>query len=129
MNKTKKILVVILLIITIATKCSAITNIVKDTKIYVQEKLEVPYHYANEEKSDYYKLHYSGNTIYSLGRYNNSSNIVVSDGEECNNLEINHILKNGYPMQNETSLGCANYKEAYLATQEAIYCKLDISNS
>lgn len=125
MNKTKKILVVILLIITIATKCSAITNIVKDTKIYVQEKLEVPYHYANEEKSDYYKLHYSGNTIYSLGRYNNSSNIIVSDGEECNNLEINHILKNGYPMQNETSLGCANYKEAYLATQEAIYCKLE----
>lgn len=125
MNRTKKMLVIILLIITIATKCSAITNIVEDTKIYIQEKLDVPYHYANEEKSDYYRMHYSGNQIYALGRYNDSSNIIVADGKQCNNLEINHVLENGYPMQTDTTLGCANYKEAYLATQEAIYCKLE----
>lgn len=125
MNKTKKILAIIILIITITTKCSAITNIVEDTKIYIQEKLDVPYHYANEEKSDYYKLHYDGNQVYALGRYNDSSNIIVTNGEQCNNLNINTILENGYPMKTDTALGCANYKEAYLATQEAIYCKLE----
>lgn len=125
MNKTKKILAIIILIITIATKCSAITNIVKDTKIYIQEKLDVPYHYANEEKSNYYKMHYDSNQIYALGRYNDSSNIIVADGNQCNNLEINHVLENGYPIKSDTTLGCADYKEAYLATQEAIYCKLE----
>lgn len=125
MNKTKRILIILMLIIIITTKCSAITNIVKDTKVYVVEKLDTPYHYANEEKTDYYKLHYNGNQVYALGRYNDTSNIIVTNGEQYNDSDIYHILENGYPVKTDTNLGCANWQEAYIATQEAIYCKLE----
>lgn len=125
MNKTKRIIMIVMLMILITTKCSAITTIEKDTDIYVEEILETPYHYANEKKADYKIRLYNGNQVYALGKYNDSSNVIVTNGTQYKNAEINHILENAYPMQMYTTLGCADWKEAYLATQEAIYCKLE----
>ncbi len=122
MNRIKKIIMTVVLISLIATKCSAITIIEANTSIYVQEELEVPYHYLNEQKSDYKIRIYNANQVYALGKYRDSSNETVTNGEQYKDIQINHILENGYPMQEHTVLGCANWKEAYLATQEAIYC-------
>lgn len=123
MNKTKRILMILTLIILITTKCSAITTIAEGRNIFIQEKVEVPYHYANEPKADCNILSYDDKEIYALGEYNDSSNVIVTDGAYYKDEEINHILENGYPMQMYTALGCADWKEAYMATQEAIYCK------
>lgn len=124
MNKTKRILAIIILIILITTKCNAIA-IIEGTSINIRRSIEVPYHYEDEEKSKYDLLVYNNNQIYALSKCDNLSNKTVTNGEKCNDLEIVTILDNAYPMQMHTTLGCADEIEAYIATQEAIYCKLE----
>lgn len=128
MNKIKISIIIVMLFSLIATKCSAITTIDENSRMYILEELEAPYHYLNEEKADYKIRSLNGNSIYALGKYNDTDNEMVTSGTQYVNAEINHILENGYPMQMESTLGCINWKEAYLATQEAIYCKLENKN-
>lgn len=127
MNKIKKISMILMLIIIISTQCSAIT-ITEGSSIDIRKTIEVPYHYENEEKTNYFIILYNTEQIYSLGKYNILSNTRVSKGQEYNNIEIRNILENGYPIQMYSTLGCANWEEAYIATQEAIYCKLENKN-
>lgn len=128
MNKIKISIIIVMLVSLIATKCSAITTIDENSRMYILEELEAPYHYLNEEKADYKIRSLNGNSIYALGKYNDTDNEMVTSGTQYENAEINHILENGYPMQMESTLGCINWQEAYLATQEAIYCKLENKN-
>ncbi len=125
MNKIKRSIVIVMLFSLIATKCSAITTIEENSNMYILEELEAPYHYLNEGKADGKIRSLNGNLIYALGKYDDSDNETVTNGTQYVNEEINHILENGYPMQMESTLGCINWKEAYFATQEAIYCKLE----
>lgn len=128
MNKIKISIIIVMLFSLIATKCSAITTIDENSRMYILEELEAPYHYLNEEKADYKIRSLNGNSIYALGKYDDTDNEMVTSGTQYVNAEINHILENGYPMQMESTLGCINWQEAYLATQEAIYCKLENKN-
>lgn len=127
MNKIRKISIILVLIIIISTQCNAIT-ITEGSNIDIRKTIEVPYHYENEEKTNYPIMLYNTEQIYALEKCNILSNTRVSKGQECNNIEIRNILENGYPIQMYSSLGCANWEEAYIATQEAIYCKLQNKN-
>lgn len=124
MNRIKKVVMIVVLISLVATQCSAITTIEENTSIFVEEELEVPYHYLNEQKLTYKIRSYNGNQIYALGKYSDSLNETVTNGIQYKDTEMNHILENAYPIREYIDLGCANWKEAYLATQEAIYCTL-----
>lgn len=127
MNKIKRISIIILLIIIISTQCSAIT-ITEGSSISVEKTVEVPYHYENEAKTNCYMILYNSQRMYSLGKYDVPSNTRVSRGQQCNDVAIKNILENGYPIQMYSVLECANWEEAYIATQEAIYCKLENKN-
>lgn len=124
MNKIKKILSIITLIILITSKCSAMA-IIGGTNFNIRKTIELPYYYENEEKESMDILAYNSNQVYALGKYDNVINRTVTAGKQCNNSDIIAILDNAYPIQTHTSLGCANAEEAYIATQEAIYCKLE----
>ena len=124
MNKTKRILIIIMLISVIATKCCGVT-VVEGEEIYVENTMELPYYYEGEEKSSYDILEYKGKKVYKLEKNNNSLKEQISNVTRYNNIEIRNIFDGGYPMCMYEHLGCDNWYEAYIATQEAIYCKLE----
>lgn len=124
MKKTRRILSIIILIVIFATKCSAIT-VVEGENIHIEKTIEVPYYYEDEEKSSYDILEYKGKKVYKLGKYKSYSNEQVENVIRYNNTEIRNIFDSGYPMCMYEYLNCDNWYEAYIATQEAIYCKLE----
>lgn len=124
MNKIKKISIILILIIVIANNCSAFTN-VEGARISINKKVTLPFYYEDEEIREYEIITCQANQVYKLQREGNLSNSIATNGKEHNDLIIRRILANGYPLQTESKLGCNNWEEAYIATQEAIYCKIE----
>ncbi len=124
MNKLKRISIILMLIIIVATKCSAFTT-VEGARISINKRIELPFYYEDEGKGKCEIVTCQANQVYKLQRSENSSNSIATKGQEHNDLNLRRILANGYPLQTESRLGCNDWQEAYIATQEAIYCKLE----
>lgn len=124
MNKLKKISIIVMLIIVIANNCSAFTK-VEGTRISINKRVEVPFYYEDEGKRICEIITCQSNQVYKLQRDEDLSNSNAINGKEHSDVKLRRILSNGYPMHSERTLGCNNWEEAYIATQEAVYCKLE----
>ena len=124
----KKIIFSILLIITLisniiptskAAKVSGEVNVftIGSTENLIMYKnssmLTIFNHYYNEgEKYPSY------NALYPTYGYNNPYDEEIID----ENSFLWKVVVNGYPYKTIEELGCANFEEAYMATQAAVYC-------
>lgn len=86
----------------------------------------MPYHYEAEEKVNYKMLTYKGDIkLYTLNRNNDTVMTLFTNTESYTNPVCERILENGYPVKTCQALEVNNTKEAYFATQEAIYAYLE----
>ena len=83
-----------------------------------------PFHYGEEQKQIYKIFKYGDKVVYSLNR-KISNNNNYSEIEPYIDDEIIRIIETGYPNIEIDKLGLSNKEQAYVATQEAIYAKLE----
>lgn len=126
MKKTiKKVItvciVVAMLIIQTIGECKAEGE---NVDITVQTTMAFPFHYGEEQKTNYKILKYGDKVVYSLNRQNNNSS-NCGEMEPYTNDEIIRIIESGYPNIDSEKLGLSNNEQAYVATQEAIYMALE----
>ena len=57
-----------------------------------------------------------------------SGNYTVNINGVINNANVWRAITNGYPYKTPNELGCANAKEAFTATKQAVYCMLYENN-
>lgn len=125
MKKTIKLIGVIITIFVILqtnVKAFTINTAIRANIVYDDV---MPYHYEGEEKVNYKMLTYRDTNLYTLNRNNDVVMTLFTTADKYQEEVCEKILENGYPIKTYEELGLSNKKEAYFATQEAIYAYLE----
>lgn len=125
-----KIISMILIAITLINICNMSFASLTEDEITVIQRWRgiIPFQYKDEERISVNRIA-NGIPVY-VKKKNNVSGINFKPNklEKCNDVEIINILKNGYGAKTVEGLNCSTETEAFLATQEAIYIKLEGRN-
>ena len=112
-------------IISLTGFANAKTNI-DSADLYVAGEVPIYFRYAEIERTTKYVFHKYNGVEYpayclnqTLQGITNTTKYTI-DGE-ISDIMIWRIIINGYPYKTISELGCSNIKEAYSATQHAIY--------
>ena len=130
MNKkiNRKILLTTVLLIILTSNLITISNatvINENTSIFSNRTSKILINYKGKEMVTVFNtyrnngiLYEAYNVKYPTYSYNNASQKELISENEF----VWQVLANGFPYKTIEELKCANYEEAYAATQIAIYC-------
>lgn len=120
--------------ITLIITCLIITQMVGYCKatqgnldIEILQEGEIPFSYQGEQQMNY-KMLKIGNNITYLTTRENTMDAQISRQELYQNEQYENLLQYGYPNKTADALGVNNEFEAYVATQEALYCLIEMKD-
>ena len=116
----KKIILIMYILIIIMSNIMPISNAARlsgEVNIYTKSMNENLILYKGEKLLTIFNVYKNESKEYQAS-YNNPKEMQLIDEESL----IWKVVANGYPYKTVEELGCANYEEAYAATQIAIYC-------
>ncbi len=130
--KMKRKVVCVLLLIAILINVCNMSFASANENITVIDRWRgvIPFTYHDEEMMACIRATKEDNTPVYVKKKNMTGgiNFTPSKIEKCNDITIINILKNGYGGKTTEQLNCSEV-DAFLATQEAIYIKLEGRNS
>ena len=118
-KKIVSIILIIMIVFNISYVCKATLVEEENIKILTKWTGDTHYSYNGEEKNIVLRK-YGEDPVYSTKKNNIHGLFVATDIKICNNQAIKNVIKNGYGCKTYEELGCSNWIEAELATQEAI---------
>ena len=136
MKIIKRILLVLLLVAIDFSVVTDVANAMSASNVELYKKGEIPLlvRMDNEldmkEKYVYAKLSVTDSPAYCLNQFlegvteENPYSVTVENNEMVSD-EIWKIIINGFPYKTAAELGCSNNEEAFAATQEVVYSKLE----
>lgn len=138
MNKTKKLVATILVMMTILSSFGKVFAMeINSAEIYGSGTMDYHLQYWNDERGGWYYVicnpsYYSYNGVQYPAYCVNSDlpgvleygNYDVTVDSMIDNVLVWRAVINGYPYKSASDLGVDDNEDAYLATKQAVYCAL-----
>lgn len=124
----KKMMITVIMMCLIITQMAGYCKATEgNLDIEVLQEGEIPFFYQGEQQTNYKMLKVGNNITYVTNRESTIDTQLVRQ-ELYQNDQYENLLQYGYPNKTKDDLGVDSNFEAYVATQEALYCLIEGKN-